>query len=48
MKELDKNVTNVHLEICNFLEYPSPATATPAPRHKNRHMAISREPSVVS
>ena len=31
----------------NLLDNPIPAAATPA-RHKNRHMAISREPSVVS
>ena len=29
-----------------LLEYPIPAPA--APRHKNRHMAISREPRAVS
>ena len=33
--------------IFNLQEYPISAAATPA-RHKNRPMAISREPSVVS
>ena len=34
-------------EFINLLEYPSPAPPPP-PRQKNRHMAISPEPRVVS
>ena len=41
-----KSLLQIYVTI-NLLEYPIPAAATPA-RHKNRHMAISREPSVVS
>ena len=37
--------TTVKINLIQLLEYPIPP---PAARHKNRHMVISREPSVVS
>ena len=45
---LDSKFYIINSIFIQLLEYPIPAAPAPPARHKKRHMAISREPSVES